>query len=75
LWEASQVARFVVGTGAGVGVYGVTECDTGGVWGVGGVVGDALFSSPISGDKIPSSVAAITRDVSSVALSSIVATE
>ena len=54
---ASQVARFVVDAGAGVYVCGVVECDAGDVGSVISVVGGALFSSPSSGDDLPSGVA------------------
>ena len=70
---ALHVVYFVVDVGAGMGVYSVAECNTGGVGGVGGVVSNALLPSPRSGDKVPSSVAVITHDISSVALSSIAA--
>ena len=53
----SQVARFVVDVGAGVCVYGVAECNAGDVGSVISVVGGVLFSSPSSGDDLPSGVA------------------
>ena len=60
-----QTTHFIVGTGAGVGVCGVVECDTAGVGHVVAVVGSTIFLSLSSGDFFPSRVTYITCDVSS----------
>ena len=64
-WGASQVTRFVVGTGtcvdAGVGVCVVAECNVGDVDGVVAWVGGTLFPFLSLGDHLPSDVTTISR--------------